>query len=538
MATVRDEQAESADTTRTRLGAGRSGEVWLVEGPEGSAAVKVFAGDTLSNLIHYLFTGAPNPYIWNEDAIRASLHRRKVLGALCSVWFGPALRVADAYEVAWNEENLAWEVATEYVEGEPIPLLHTRRDRNPELDALRERIMEPLQRHAIEAGLDGIVWQAGMGNPVGLNNFLMLEPGGDGEPRFAFIDAESGVPALFPMNPLELFRFYLPRSFAHGHPLFDDVDTDRLREYLRANADVLRRRLGSEGWEELHMHTERLALHQERWHAQDRVERGIEYHLRKRRLTPELAEHFLRHRWRWRAREAARAAFKGLSVLVVRLPVRIGEWLMGIDYPGLFRNVGRFVSSQKYRTNLARRYVRGRVREWRERGQLDDDHARALMEEIRHDRASTYLTDFGAHLGMKATFQVFEFTLFAALVAAGIVPVWFLAVLIALDGLIYRTAYTLYRMAREAAARRPLPWVALLVGLVPLLGSLAFPAQMVYSAQDRREEVARFTIYDLFTRLGVRLPIWGGKDTLTEHTLNRFAHRVMLWGASRRRAGT
>jgi hypothetical protein len=267
--------------------------------------------------------------------------------------------------------------------------------------------------------------------------------------------------------------------------------------------------------------------YQRRWKSQDRVERGIAYQVAKGRLSADRAEQFLRRRWRWRLREGIRGARKAGTLLLVKLPRALWGRLRRIDLPRVFRNVGRFVGSQAYRTRIGRRYARGRIRAWRERGQLQEAEARRLLGELRGDQASAYLSDFGAHLGMKATFQLLEFTLFAALTAAGIVSPWVLPLLIALDGLIYRTAYTLYRMGHAAVRRQPLPWVALLVGLVPLLGSLAFPAQMVRSANDRDEFVARFLIYDSLTRLGQRLPIWGGEDTLTEHVLNRFAHRVV-----------
>jgi hypothetical protein len=518
------------DAPRERLGAGRSGEVWKVETPEGTGAVKVFAGDTLSNLIHYLLTGAPNPYIWNEDAIRCAHHRRKILGALVDAWFEGRLHVADSYGVSWNEEARAWELATEFSPGDPLPLLHPFRDENPELDELRHQVLEPLQERLIEAGIDGAVWQAGRGNPVGLNNFLLQHDEETGEARFAFIDVESGVPALFPMNPRELFRFYLPRSLHHGQALFDDVDVERLRAYLDERADDLRAALGPERLEEIEQHIDALEFHQHQWRSQPRHERGIEYQWSKGRLTDRQAEYLANHRVQWWAREVGRAAFRVLMILVVRLPVRIGAWILGISLPTVFRNLWRFVSSQAYRTNIGRKYVRGRIREWRKRDQLAEGDARSLLHELRSDRSSAYLSDFGAHLGMKATFQLLEFTLFAALVATGVLPVWFIPVIIALDGLIYRTAYTLYRMAREAAARRPLPWIALAVGLVPLLGSLAFPAQMVYSANERSGQIPRFVIYDSLTRLGVKLPIWGGKDTYTEHWLNRLAHRIVERG--------
>jgi hypothetical protein len=510
---------------RRRLGAGRSGEVWLVETPHGRSAVKVFFGDTLSNLVHYIVSGAPNPYIWNEDAIRAAYERRHILKVLASAWFGGVLRVSNALGLDWNADARAWELATEFVDGAPVQLLHPLRTRNPQLDELREEVMAPLQQHLEEAGFDGAVWQAGRGNPVALNNFLWLNPAGSRDARFAFIDLESGVPALFPMNPLELLRYYLPRSWRHGHALFDDVDVPRLSRYVEERRREFGAALGPAALDELEARIDRLAHHQSRWRALDRAEAGIAYQLAKGRLSGPQAEYFRRHRLRWYTREAWRAAGK-LAAFELAVPVAVWGYISSISPRAIARNVWHFVSSPDYRTEIARNYVEGRIGAWHDRAQLTDEDAGRLRRELARNESATYLTDFGAHLGMKATFQTLELTVLAALAAAGMIGIAFVAIIIALDGLIYRSVYTLYRMAQAAAARQPLPWLALLVGLVPLLGSLAYPAQMVYSAREREEPLARFTIYDTFTRLGTRLPIWGGKDTLVEHWFNRLAHRI------------
>jgi hypothetical protein len=76
------QEGAPAGEARTRLGRGRSGEVWLVEADGRAYAEKVFYGDTLANFIHYVTSGAPNPYIWNEDAVRAAYERRRILKAL------------------------------------------------------------------------------------------------------------------------------------------------------------------------------------------------------------------------------------------------------------------------------------------------------------------------------------------------------------------------------------------------------------------------------------------------------------------------
>ena len=269
----------------------------------------------------------------------------------------------------------------------------------------------------------------------------------------------------------------------------------------------------------------RLERHQERWRSLGRIQAAIAYQAARGRLTPADAEYYGRHPVRWTWREARRAGRK-LAMAAPAVAVRLGSVLRTIDPRLVLSNVWQFVSSQEHRTGIAQTYVRSRITRWQARGQLGAEDARALREELDATESTSYLTDFGAHLGMKATFQLLEFAIIGALAGAGVIGVVWIAVIVALDGLIYRSTYTSYRSVGAAARRQPLPWVALAVGLVPLLGSLAYPAQMVHSARERRECVGRFIIYDTLTRLGTRLPIWGGADTLTEHWFNRLAHRV------------
>jgi hypothetical protein len=81
-------------------------------------------------------------------------------------------------------------------------------------------------------------------------------------------------------------------------------------------------------------------------------------------------------------------------------------------------------------------------------------------------------------------------------------------------------------MLQNASNRKEIPWVAFLVGLIPTFGFLAYPCQIIYSAQGKNKKIAKFIVYDFLTKIGAKIPILGGKDTQTEHFFNRVADQI------------
>jgi len=162
-----------------RLGAGRSAVVWLVgDGRTEPRARKIFTGDPLAKLVHIACTGAPNPYAWNDDAIHAALARRRILARLVEHWFGDRLRLPALHSAAWDEPARAWRLDMEYIGGRGPALRHALpRECDSEMRELVREIMVPLQARLRESGFDGLLWQAGLGNPVASSNFMLeLEP--------------------------------------------------------------------------------------------------------------------------------------------------------------------------------------------------------------------------------------------------------------------------------------------------------------------------------------------------------------------------
>jgi hypothetical protein len=147
---------------------------------------------------------------------------------------------------------------------------------------------------------------------------------------------------------------------------------------------------------------------------------------------------------------------------------------------------------------------------------------------LNQENGGEYLGDFGVHLGMKFFVKVTEYGIFPLIFAAGLINEIVLAIVLLTGGLIARTIYTTFRLFQAKAEGKEIPWVAFFLGMTPMLaGNLAYPCQIIYSASGNRGKVAGFIIYDAFTRVGEKIPIWGGQDTLTEHFFNHWASRVI-----------
>ena len=541
-----DEVRASAPDGRVlrEIGRGRSAVVYLVrDSSRADLARKIFTGDPLAKLVHVVFIGAPNPYTWNDDAIAAAVCRRRILAALVRHWFGDRLRLPGLDGASFNEEVRAHQIDMEFVTGRAAALHHhVLTGREGELRELVGDIMRPLQRHLRESGFDGLVWQAGLGNPVAASNFLLdgTPPGAPTPPgaesrAWVWIDLESGVPALIPLNPLTLLSFYLPKSIRHRGPLFDDVDVEKLDAYLEANRADLEASLGSDAVAGLIEESTRLAAHQQRWKTLGRFASSLAYARRRAHITDEEAAFYRTRPIRWYARLAWRAARRAPEA-ALHLARKVWRKIVPHSLTTVARMVWRFLFSQRWRARWASHVIRNRVRSWERRRQLSPEESHHLVTHVRSDEATAYLTDFGIHIAIKVPVKMIEWLVFPAMFAAGMIGEQTLLIALASGGAIGRTSYTLGRLIQASLRGRERPWVALATGLLPVVGNAAYPLQILYTSTERDHDVAKFILIDLFTTVGRKLPIWGGPDTQTEHFFNRlpvwFLKRLG-WGRAR-----
>lgn len=535
------------NTDSQEIGRGRSGVVYRTKNSIGQTlACKIFDSRGLTKVVQWITLGAPNPYMWNADAVQCAKIRRDILSLLVPIWTNGEVTVAGAEAAIWNDEFATFELQTRFVPGRAAALHHALRDGvNDEAAVLWRRILPNLRTHLKRAGFDGLLWQAGLGNPVALNNFLYervdqtqhADPGRSDDGRWVWIDLESGVPALFPISPKVLVRYSLAHWWRSGRPLFDDVDMDRLKNYLRSNAEELRSALGDRGYETVKLKAEHLGEHQYKWKSLGRLHSAIQYRLMQGDIDEVEAEYYLNHQLRWIVKEIRRGIRSSLHTFW-RLLVSAYKRLQRIDVLNIARKGWRFLVSQKYREEFVHKYLDGTIESWTRRGQMSDRHAQILRGQIGSPESSVYIADFGIHIAIKPAVKAIQYLLLPSLFALGILSATTVALLILTGGAIGRTTYTMGRLIQSATRGYEYPWVALWVGFLPALGNLAYPSQLLYSIRGEDEKLARFMLDDGFTRIGRHFPIWGGADTWTEHVLNRLPGKSLeFWAIQTGRLG-
>ena len=516
--------------SRQEIGRGRSGIVYFDNDDNGlDLACKVFDSRGLTKAVQWLILGVPNPYMWNPDAVECARIRRNILNLLVPVWTAGEVGVADARTIAWNSAQKSFELQTRFVRGRAARLDHSlRTDQDDEALNLWRRTMPALRAHLESAGFDGLLWQAGNGNPVALNNFL-LEPasrqsqvtqGETSTERWVWIDLESGVPAIFPVSPSVLFRYSLAHWWRLGRPLFDDVDVNRLEKYLHSRQEELRLALGGDTYETIKSEASRLGEHQLKWKSLGRLQSSIQYRLAKDDIDSHQAAYYTAHPLRWVFSEFRRGVLAFANALHRGL-LWIWKRLIQFDFFKIAQDGWRFLSSQKYREEFVHRYLDRGIEHWKQRDQLSDEEAQILHAQVGSPGSSVYVTDFGIHIAIKPAVKAIQYWVLPALFAFGLLSGQALAVLIVTGGAIGRSSYTLWRILQSIKSGNKRPWIALVVGFFPIIGNLAFPIQMMYSVRGKDEDLARFMIDDGFARMGRLLPVWGGEDTWTEHVFNR-----------------
>jgi len=515
---------------RKLLGNGRSAVVYRMETEQGDTARKVFTGSTAASIAHLFFYGSPLDYRWCEAAVKSAFYRRKTLRPLLKYWFGETLRIADTYDWGRDEVKSALYLDTEYIEGHQArlfsPFLFKQKT---EIYHLRNQIMPQLQKHLKQAGLIGTVWQAGYGQPCAFPNFLCVRHGEhENEHRWVWIDAESGVPAIVSYHLPSLFGFYIPRALKRRRILFDDLDAQQLRDYLRQNETELKESMGCGEWTKLNENAEKLMDMQGQWAMETRLSRSVGYYFFRGVVTEKQRDYYQCHKLRWYgflARYLSKKIPRKLKQKIVEYMPLIWERIRPIEW---FKILVAGIFSTEYRIKLSRKFTMRSIDRWLCYHRITPEQQKRLIKKLHENNNNMWLADFGVHLAIKPLGYLLRFTLIPLLVMFDVVSIPVAGILFLFMGNILRTSYTLFRAFKCLLNRQPIPWTALLLTPVPTIGTLAFPCQMLHNA-CKGHLISQMIIYETCSAAAAAIPVWGGRDNGWDHRFNQFAHRIIFW---------
>ncbi len=217
------------------------------------------------------------------------------------------------------------------------------------------------------------------------------------------------------------------------------------------------------------------------------------------------------------------------SVLARITPAMLHRWIVDPDFrKAQLTSAFLFCVSGRFQSEYGRMMIRSRIESWQRQHRLSDAAAKILTNQLNSAAIEEYVKGFGLHVGLKLLLPI-VMTLKVGGAAASLAsgnPFYFLFMLMLVP--VLRTCVTIWRMlaSRQSVAgfRQ-----AIIVGLLPVVGSLAFPVQM----SARFSELSLFLMRDFASRLGCSLPIYGGKDSRTElmaiKLVNLVAEGLDLW---------
>lgn len=182
----------------------------------------------------------------------------------------------------------------------------------------------------------------------------------------------------------------------------------------------------------------------------------------------------------------------------------------------LTRRVWRLTQNRAFQNRYGKHLIRRRVDRWTLAGRMDGVEADRLRHTLSNPQIRDCLRGFGFHVGLK-----FLSPVFTPLKIIGLVGFYETKnVLLLIPFLVAPILRLSLTLVNQRISHQPLKnhRVALLLSWLPVLGTLAYPAQL-YSSNLR---LSRFLIRDFASNLGRKFPIYGGENTRLEIGLIEF----------------
>lgn len=221
----------------------------------------------------------------------------------------------------------------------------------------------------------------------------------------------------------------------------------------------------------------------------------------------------------------SRFAFPIGRVLSVLTPASLHRYLVDpIRRRRRNREMVLLLTRPTFQASVGQRMFRRVVGRWKRRQWLGNQEAMQLSSQLNGPRIAVYARGLSLHFSIKMLSP-----LMAPLKVGGIAitlsggSIWYAALpWIVLPAM--RTVVTLGSVWSSRSDRVP-HGQALLIGMIPTVGSLAFIVQMWSS----NPKVSQFLLRDLACRLARKIPIYGGPDSRTEHAALAVMDRLISW---------
>ena len=222
---------------------------------------------------------------------------------------------------------------------------------------------------------------------------------------------------------------------------------------------------------------------------------------------------------------------KGINVLLQLYNKGLGKipWEIFNSASFALMNSKRFVSSQKYRPEVVKNYIRGRINKAEQKGRIKTSKADCLYGHLDKEKINPYLLDFFMHtVGLNAVGSLTIGPYFVYLpFLSGEISVMDSFIRAQLLGSITRTAWTVGRISYDCLKKEnvedKIPFkekiksafekrsVALVIGAMPSfivpIGPFGYLIQMIHSEYKIDKDMGDFLLDDSLYGIEKRIPM-------------------------------
>ena len=418
------------------------------------------------------------------SSIKKMAYVRNALSLLTEAEFGYKA-IPEAYYTLYAKERDSYGMIVRLMKGRPvIPPKDFSYRGDWEIDEL-SRFQRKLKEMLLNYGFYGAVWQCDPFVSVTPQNFLK-----DENNRWVWIDVESlFLPLLSPSCLL--------KSIEIGKIIFDYVDTKKLREKVSDRKLFLKAKLGEVKYRELIRCIGLIEKYQkieEEEEGLSKIAREFQLaHWRRIGIIGEEDGYF---------QGMLKALFNYTSHTYKLLTEKAKNGVKNF-YSGVLDFL-KVLKNSDYAKNLVFKKLSEEGEKWISLKRIDKSNLDKTLEMSK--AFAEYLRDFGYHF----TFKLLDPPIIGNFILLSLFllnPMLGIAYL--LHQPVLRTLYTLSRIKKSKLSRR----IALVVGTVPFIGILAYPAQIAAYDVKNKGRILEF----LASMYLSKVPFVGGKNSRLEY---------------------